>query len=88
MQFVGADWLRCKTREDDLSSRPGSIVQVFSFSFHFLLELESTYHCQNITARNFLSYVLWIFIYSEICSKRWCRILFCYPHTSEYDLIS
>jgi hypothetical protein len=40
MQLVGADWLRCNTREDDLSSRPGSIVQVFSFSFHFLLELE------------------------------------------------
>ncbi|CAK8573166.1 unnamed protein product [Lathyrus sativus] len=30
MQLVGADWLRCDTREDDLSSRPGSIVQKYA----------------------------------------------------------
>jgi predicted AAA+ superfamily ATPase len=40
MQLVGVDWLSSDTREDDLSSRPGSIVQVFPFSFHSLLELE------------------------------------------------
>lgn len=28
MQLVAADWLRSDTREDDLASRPGGIVQV------------------------------------------------------------
>lgn len=37
MQLVGADWLRCDRREDDLCSRPGSIVQVFYFSFICIL---------------------------------------------------
>jgi hypothetical protein len=40
MQLVGVDWLSSDAREDDLSSRPGSIVQVFPFSFHLLLELD------------------------------------------------
>lgn len=47
MQMVGADWLSCDRREDDLSSRPGSIVQVYSFSFvivNILLLLEISYH--------------------------------------------
>lgn len=30
--MVGADWLRSDTREDNLSSRPGSIVQVYFIS--------------------------------------------------------
>ncbi|KAL2324810.1 hypothetical protein Fmac_023868 [Flemingia macrophylla] len=30
MQLVGADWLRSDRREDDLSSRPGSIVQRYA----------------------------------------------------------
>ena len=33
MQLVGADWLRSDKLEDDLGSRPGSIVQVYSLSF-------------------------------------------------------
>ena len=33
MQMVGADWLRSDRREDNLSSRPGSIVQVYSLFF-------------------------------------------------------
>lgn len=37
MQLVGADWLRSDTREDDLSSRPGSIVQVQFFPLCLLL---------------------------------------------------
>ncbi|XP_061347077.1 protein ENHANCED DISEASE RESISTANCE 2 [Gastrolobium bilobum] len=44
MQMVGADWLRSDTREDDLSSRPGSIVQQYAAKggpeFFFVINIQ------------------------------------------------
>ncbi|KAF1878943.1 hypothetical protein Lal_00047615 [Lupinus albus] len=44
MQMVGADWLRSNTREDDLSSRPGSIVQQYAAKggseFFFVINIQ------------------------------------------------
>ncbi|RHN81488.1 putative protein ENHANCED DISEASE RESISTANCE 2, PH domain, START [Medicago truncatula] len=44
MQLVGADWLRCNTREDDLSSRPSSIVQKYAAKggpeFFFVIHIQ------------------------------------------------
>ncbi|KAL5069446.1 hypothetical protein RYX36_020333 [Vicia faba] len=44
MQLVGADWLRCDKREDDLSSRPGSIVQKYAAKggpeFFFVINIQ------------------------------------------------
>ncbi|XP_057427402.1 protein ENHANCED DISEASE RESISTANCE 2-like isoform X2 [Lotus japonicus] len=44
MQMVGADWLCSDTREDDLSSRPGSIVQQYAAKggpeFFFVINIQ------------------------------------------------
>ncbi|KAK7315502.1 hypothetical protein VNO77_34052 [Canavalia gladiata] len=44
MQMVGADWLRSNTRQDDLCSRPGSIVQQYAAKggpeFFFVINIQ------------------------------------------------
>lgn len=50
MQLVGADWLRSDRREDNLSGRPGGIVQVW---FVFLV----TQVCQNCALKLYVLYL-------------------------------
>jgi hypothetical protein len=64
MQMVGADWIKSDKREDDLSGRPGGLVQVYFLkASNFPSTAKGT---ENFTK----SYI------AEMCSTRGQQILF------------